>query len=140
MLNYLISEQGSKNGKAGLGIGQQEEFWNCADVSISLTGIAAPYQPHQIVKSITKTAPLTQQPESLIDFIELEQLTTAIYISKNPPEPSTKEKGQIACALHGVEPNQKLLFQKISVCLQNCQKDITRSCPSDCYCIWTVDE
>lgn len=115
--------------------GAQEEFWNCADIAI--TDNNNPLPPDPVVPISVVTSKPLPKPEPLTDpgFI---QITTPIYMSKVPIN-SLAADGQIACALHGVEPNLSILYKKIKVCLDNCKKDITQSCPSECFCVWTIE-
>lgn len=60
-------------------------------------------------------------------------------MNKNPSPSYDQDEGQIACALRGVEKDESLLHKKIKVCLDWCKKDISNSCPPDCFCVWTIE-
>ncbi len=125
--------KGEENGQGGLGLGPQEEFWNCADVAILNGPVVPSILPEPTIK------PDDPRPEPLTDPAELEQITTPIFMNKNPSPTYDQDEGQIACALRGIEENKTLLYKKIQVCLQQCKKDISDSCPEECFCIWTVN-
>jgi len=129
-----LIKKGQENGQSGLGMGAQEEFWNCADIAI--TDNKNPFRPPNTPFVPVGTKNPVPKPEALTVDPGFEQITSPIYMST---QPAKDDNGQIACALHGVEPNLNILYLKIKVCLDNCKKDITSSCPDECFCVWTID-
>ncbi len=116
-------------------MGAQEEFWNCADIAIVYDkNLFRP--PNTPFVPIVTNKPSIPKPEPLTVDQGFEQITSPIYMST---QVSLNDNGQIACALHGVEPNLNILYLKIKVCLDNCKKDITSSCPDECFCVWTIE-
>lgn len=137
---------GSENGQSGLGIGPQEEFINCADISITGNGWIQPIQTTKVVfttSTTTTTTPIdttkiiaTTTPAPLVTSTTTKSIFYFCDTYRGPPlsfpyrvDPFAYH-GLILCRL--IDPMSVVTCK---TCYEMCSTPL-KECPQNCYCRW----